>query len=194
MVLNLTSCSTKSDSTADVAEKTAVSEQTTSQESAPESEPGNEPGNEPENEPENEPLEDTPQEAESETNDQQSSRFNGLWVTNSSIGTLYYFDNGEVTCYTGENYNPATPDLHYKVAQREKYSVEEVTSADGDGLKAILESGNEYWLLDNYPDVLFCYWYDDNGELQLSGSSSLARVTDFSVDDLILEDEAGDQR
>ena len=65
--------------------------------------------------------------------------------------------------------------------------VEEVTSQTGSGHKAVLENGNEYWLLDEYPDQLSLFWYED-GELQYSGSDSLGRVTDFTVDDLILED------
>jgi len=119
--------------------------------------------------------------------DPVSTLFNGLWITNSSIGTLYYFDSGEVTCYTSDNYDPSMPDLHYKLEKKEHYETGEVTSQDGSGYKAILESGNEYWLLDDYPDVLSCYWYDENGDLQLSGSSSLMRVTDYTVDDLIVE-------
>ena len=64
--------------------------------------------------------------------------------------------------------------------------VEEVTSQTGSGHKAVLENGNVYWLLDEYPDQLSLFWYED-GELQYSGSDSLVRVTDFTVDDLILE-------
>lgn len=62
-----------------------------------------------------------------------------------------------------------------------------MTSQDGPGIKAVLDNGNEYWLLDEYPDQLSLFWYED-GELQYSGSDSLVRVTDFTVDDLILED------
>ena len=119
--------------------------------------------------------------------------FNGLWMTNSSIGTLYYFDNGTVTCYINDNYDPSAPDLHYEIAQKESYTVEEVISQEASGYRAVLKSGNQYWLLDDYPDVLSCYWYDENGVLQLSGSSSLMRVTDYTVDDLIVEGVPEDQ-
>ena len=64
--------------------------------------------------------------------------------------------------------------------------VEEVTSQTGSGHKAVLENGNVYWLLDEYPDQLSLFWYDEDGELQYSGSDSLGRVTDFTVDDLFL--------
>ena len=41
--------------------------------------------------------------------------------------------------------------------------------------------------------MLSCYWYDENGVLQLSGSSSLMKVTDYTVDDLIVEGVPEDQ-
>ena len=49
----------------------------------------------------------------------------------------------------------------------------------------VMENGNEYWLLDEYPDQLSLFWYED-GELQYSGSDSLGRVSDFTADDLFL--------
>ena len=76
---------------------------------------------------------------------------------------------------------------HYEIAQKESYAVEQVISQEASGYRAVLKSGNEYWLLDEYPDQLSLFWYED-GELQYSGSDSLVRVTDFTVDDLILED------
>ena len=174
MVLSLVSCSTKSSPSVGVSSEIAVTEQTVPQKTKA--------------------KEGLPQEPQAVADishksevDPLSAKFNGLWITNSSIGTLYYFDSGKVTCYINDNYDPSATDLHYEMAQKENYTVEEVTSEDGSGYKAILKSGNEYWLLDNYPDVLSCYWHDDNGDLQLSGSSSLMRVTDYTVDDLILE-------
>ena len=195
MILSLASCGTKSDPSAGVSTAPAVSEQTDTQ--APQTEVEAEVPQEPEEETDTQkshpqPEAEVPQASE-EDSDPVASGFNGLWITNSSIGTLYYFDNGEVTCYTNDYYDPSAPDLHYKIANKEAYVIEEVTSEDGSGYKAVLKSGNEYWLLDNYPDVLSCYFYDDNGELQLSGSSSLMRVTDFTVDDLILEDDPAAQ-
>ena len=81
MILSLDSCNTKSDSSAGVSATTAVSEQTDTQE------------------PQTEVEAEVPQESE-EDSDPVASGFKGLWITNSSIGTIYYFDNGEVTCYT----------------------------------------------------------------------------------------------
>ena len=174
MVLSLVSCSTKSSPSVGVSSEIAVTEQTVPQKTKAKEGLPQEP----------QAVADISQKSEV---DPLSAKFNGLWITNSSIGTLYYFDSGKVTCYINDNYDPSATDLHYEMAQKENYTVEEVTSEDGSGYKAILKSGNEYWLLDNYPDVLSCYWHDDNGDLQLSGSSSLMRVTDYTVDDLILE-------
>ena len=180
MVLSLASCSAKPSSSFEASTKTAVQEQATSQETEPEV--------------------GVPEEANSEATvsqepvtDPVASKFNGLWITNSSIGTLYYFDNGEVTCYINDNYDPSAPDLHYEIAQKEDYTIEEVISQDVSGYRAVLKSGNEYWLLDDYPDALSCYWHDENGVLQLSSSSSLTRVTDFTVDDLIVEGNPAEQ-
>ena len=180
MVLSLASCSAKTDSSAEASTKTAVPEQTAPQETEHEADVSQEakPEAAVSQEPEVDPV---------------ASMFNGLWITNSSIGTLYYFDNGTVTCYINDNYDPSAPDLHYEIAQKENYTVEQVISQEASGYRAVLKSGNEYWLLDDYPDVLSCYWYDENGVLQLSGSSSLMKVTDYTVDDLIVEGVPEDQ-
>ena len=180
MVLSLASCSAKTDSSAEASTKTAVPEQTAPQETEHEADVSQEakPEAAVSQEPEVDPV---------------ASMFNGLWMTNSSIGTLYYFDNGTVTCYINDNYDPSAPDLHYEIAQKENYTVEQVISQEASGYRAVLKSGNEYWLLDDYPDVLSCYWHDENGVLQLSGSSSLMRVTDYTVDDLIVEGVPEDQ-
>ena len=177
MVLNLTSCSTMPGSSAKAYAKTVASDQAGPQKTQSE--------------------ESVLQKSEADVSqdpnygvDPLSARFNGLWITFSSIGTLYYFDNGEVTNYSKENYDSPASDLHYKVIETQHYVVEKVTSQAGSGLKAVLENGNEYWLLDDYPDELSLHWYDENNELQYSGSGSLMRVTDFTVDDLILEDAA----
>lgn len=175
MVLNLAACSTKSGSSDNASEKPAASEQTVTQES------------EPEESIVQESEADVSQEPKGEV-DPLSAKFNGLWITASSIGTLYYFDNGEVTTYSAVNDDPSAADLRYTIVQKQHYVVEEVTSQDGSGHKAVLENGSEYWLLDEYPDQLSLFWYDEDGELQYSGSDSLGRVTDFTVDDLILED------
>ena len=190
MVLNLASCSAKPGSSAETSTKTAAPEQTAPQETEPVADVSQEA----------KPEAAFSQEAKSEAKlsqepeaDPVASMFNGLWMTNSSIGTLYYFDNGIVTCYINDNYDPSAPDLHYEIAQKENYTVEQVISQEASGYRAVLKSGNEYWLLDDYPDVLSCYWYDENGVLQLSGSSSLMRVTDYTVDDLIVEGVPEDQ-
>ena len=176
MVLNLTSCSAMPGSSAKAYAKTVASDQAGPQKTQSE--------------------ESVLQKSEADVTqdpnygvDPLSARFNGLWITFSSIGTLYYFDNGVVTNYSKVNYDSPT-DLHYNVIQTQHYVVEKVTSQNGSGLKAVLENGNEYWLLDDYPDELSLHWYDENQELQYSGSGSLMRVTDFTVDDLILEDAA----
>ena len=190
MVLNLASCSAKPGSSAETSTKTAAPEQTAPQETEPVADVSQEA----------KPEAAFSQEAKSEAKlsqepeaDPVASMFNGLWMTNSSIGTLYYFDNGIVTCYINDNYDPSAPDLHYEIAQKENYTVEQVISQEASGYRAVLKSGNEYWLLDDYPDVLSCYWYDENGVLQLSGSSSLMKVTDYTVDDLIVEGVPEDQ-
>lgn len=175
MVLNLAACSTKSGSSDNVPEKPASQE------------PEVVVSPDPELEASQEPEVDASQEPEDEV-DPLSAKFNGLWITASSIGTLYYFDNGEVTTYSTVNYDPSAADLRYTIVQKQHYVVEEVTSQDGSGHKAVLENGSEYWLLDEYPNQLSLFWYDEDGELQYSGSDSLGRVTDFTVDDLILED------
>ena len=119
---------------------------------------------------------------------QEHSHFNGLWITASSIGTLYYFDNGKVTSYTCDNYDPVHPDLHYKVAYTGTYTVRPLAPSEGAGYKAVLDTGNEYWALESTPGMLQCSWYDNSGALQVSFSDSLAPVTNFTVDDLILDD------
>ena len=53
-----------------------------------------------------------------------------------------------------------------------------------------MESGSEYWALAGSPDVLECHWYDENGELQYSGSDSLGRITDLTVEDIAVEGKA----
>ena len=120
----------------------------------------------------------------------ETDDFNGLWVTFSSIGTLYYFDNGEVTCYTKTDITAPLNDRHYHKEWTQKYTIEKMTSAEGPGQKVVLDNGAELWLLDNSPDVIDYYFHDTNGDLTLSGSSSLMRVTDFTVDDLILDEAA----
>ena len=200
MVLSLASCSAKPGSSADASTQTAAPVQTAPQETEPEADVSQEAKPEAAGSLEANSESASSQEANSEAKvsqepeaDPVASMFNGLWMTNSSIGTLYYFDNGTVTCYINDNYDPSAPDLHYEIAQKESYTVEEVISQEASGYRAVLKSGNQYWLLDDYPDVLSCYWYDENGVLQLSGSSSLMRVTDYTVDDLIVEGVPEDQ-
>ena len=137
MVLSLASCSAKPDSSAEASTKTAAPEQTAPQETEHEADVSQEakPEAAVSQEPEVDPV---------------ASMFNGLWITNSSIGTLYYFDNGTVTCYINDNYDPSAPDLHYEIAQKESYTVEEVISQEASGYRAVLKSGNQYWLLDDY--------------------------------------------
>ena len=162
MVLNLASCSAKPGSSAETSTKTAAPEQTAPQETEPVADVSQEA----------KPEAAFSQEAKSEAKlsqepeaDPVASMFNGLWMTNSSIGTLYYFDNGIVTCYINDNYDPSAPDLHYEIAQKENYTVEQVISQEA----------------------------SENGVLQLSGSSSLMKVTDYTVDDLIVEGVPEDQ-
>jgi hypothetical protein len=51
----------------------------------------------------------------------------------------------------------------------------------------VVDSGEPEIVVSPDSDQLSLFWYED-GELQYSGSDSLGRVTDFTVDDLILED------
>ena len=51
----------------------------------------------------------------------------------------------------------------------------------------VVDSGEPEVVVSPDSDQLSLFWYED-GELQYSGSDSLGRVTDFTVDDLILED------
>ena len=130
MVLSLASCSAKTDSSAEASTKTAAPEQTAPQETEPEAAVSQEANSEAEDSPEANSEAAVSQEANSESAVSQepevdpiASMFNGLWITNSSIGTLYYFDNGTVTCYINDNYDPSAPDLHYEIAQKENYTV-----------------------------------------------------------------------
>ena len=40
-----------------------------------------------------------------------------------------------------------------------------MTSQDGSGHKAVLENGSDYWLLDEYPDQLSLFLYDEDGRV-----------------------------
>ena len=118
---------------------------------------------------------------------ESSDGFQGLWITFSSMGTLYYFDSGKVTCYGKTDYSAPVSDRHYTKKWTRNYIVEDLSGADGPGRAAVLESGIEYRLIDGSPDVLDCYFLDENNRYQLSGSGSLMRVTDYTIDDLILQ-------
>ena len=50
----------------------------------------------------------------------------------------------------------------------------------------VVDSGEPEVVVSPDPDQLSLFWYDEDGELQYSGSASLGRVTDFTVDDLFL--------
>ena len=50
----------------------------------------------------------------------------------------------------------------------------------------VVDSGEPEVVVSPDSDQLSLFWYDEDGELQYSGSASLGRVTDFTVDDLFL--------
>ena len=50
----------------------------------------------------------------------------------------------------------------------------------------VVDSGEPEVVVSPDSDQLSLFWYDEDGELQYSGSDSLGRVTDFTVDDLFL--------
>ena len=118
MVLSLVSCNTKPGSSSEASTKTSAPEQTAPQETEPEAVVPQEANSEAEASQETKSEAAVSQEPEV---DPVASMFNGLWMTNSSIGTLYYFDNGTVTCYINDNYDPSAPDLHYEIAQKTDY-------------------------------------------------------------------------
>ena len=123
MVLSLASCNTKPGSSSEASTKTSAPEKTAPQETEPEAVVSQEANSEAEGSPAANSDSVVSQETKSESAvsqepevDPVASMFNGLWITNSSIGTLYYFDNGTVTCYINDNYDPSAPDLHYEIA------------------------------------------------------------------------------
>ena len=48
----------------------------------------------------------------------------------------------------------------------------------------VVDSGEPEVVVSPDSDQLSLFWYDEDGELQYSGSDSLGRVTDFTADDL----------
>ena len=50
----------------------------------------------------------------------------------------------------------------------------------------VVDSGEPEVVVSPDSDQLSLFWYDEDGELQYSGSDSLGRVSDFTVDDLFL--------
>ena len=50
----------------------------------------------------------------------------------------------------------------------------------------VVDSGEPEVVVSPDSDQLSLFWYDEDGQLQYSGSDSLGRVTDFTVDDLFL--------
>ena len=50
----------------------------------------------------------------------------------------------------------------------------------------VVDSGEPEVVVSPDSDQLSLFWYDEDGELQYSGSDALGRVTDFTVDDLFL--------
>lgn len=109
----------------------------------------------------------------------------GLWITSSSSRGLYYFDKGAVTFYSDDNYPASKSDRNYTKETTRSYTIEALRPDEGSGFRIILDNGNEYWLTDEFPNSLSCYFYYE-GELHYSGSGSLLRVTDFTIDDLIV--------
>ena len=50
----------------------------------------------------------------------------------------------------------------------------------------VVDSGEPEVVVSPDSDQLSLFWYDEDGELQYSGSDSLGRVSDFTADDLFL--------
>ena len=116
-------------------------------------------------------------------------KIQGLWITFSSLGSLLYFDGENSTLYASDNIDSPPSERTYTRYETEKVTIERLAPEEGAGYRISREGGAEYWLLDESPDELTCMWYE-NGELHYSGSGSLMRVTDYTIDDLTVTDAA----
>ena len=114
----------------------------------------------------------------------------GLWCTFSSLSNLYYFEGDKVTFL--ENANPGNSADYrsntYIKHEAKSYSVEKKKPEEGSGYKILIEDGPEFWTNEEYKDTLDLCWYDENGVLQYSGSGSIWRITDCSINDLKITD------
>lgn len=110
----------------------------------------------------------------------------GLWVTYSSLGNHYYFKDGEVTIYEKTDVDGVPPKVPFHKRGTEKYTIEKLNSDEGRGYRIKLESGTEFWWLTT--NELSLYFLDSNGQHQYSGSGSLYKVSNYTVNDLIIQE------
>lgn len=131
------------------------------------------------------------QAAKDSVNENMEKKLQGLWRRSNSVATMFYFDHGEVTVYDQavSDYNYGKPlDTPYKKTGTYKYTIEEITLSVGPGYNIKFEGGGQYFLSDEYPNLLANYWIDANGNFNYSGGSSLDRVTQYTIDDLDIQD------
>ena len=113
-------------------------------------------------------------------------KLQGLWGTIHYPQDLLFFEGENVTRYDSvwaDDGNPM-PGPHYTKWETKSYKIEKLMPSEGIGYRIILDYGSTYWLLEDEPNVLYCFWYK-NGELMHSMSDSYAG-TDVTVDELIL--------
>lgn len=108
-------------------------------------------------------------------------RLQGPWQTSNRL-YLFCFNGDRVDRY--HKVTPGEPGLRYMQDASTGYRIEPMD--DGKGVKVILDdaqNGTEYWYFNENPNGMDCRWYS-NGKMNYSGSSSLERVTQITMDDI----------
>ena len=106
----------------------------------------------------------------------------GLWMTVSSVGDIYYFHNNDCDVYSRSAEAIENNTMDYTLSETRTFRIEELNDEKwGKGIKVVFDgSDTQYWLYDTDPDLLECHWGTDG----YSGSGSLIRQEDLTIDDI----------
>ena len=106
----------------------------------------------------------------------------GLWMTVSSVGDIYYFHNNDCNIYSRSAEAIENNTMDYTLSETRTFRIEELNDEKwGKGIKVVFDGRDtQYWLFDTDPDLLECHWGTDG----YSGSGSLIRQEDLTIDDI----------
>ena len=131
----------------------------------------------------------TPDGAEEETLAGQAYAYlDGLWETwgGKPYSTYYLFSQGTITVYTADIADDGETWTYAESGTTQIERAENMSDGVSEGTAFWLPGGRSfYFSRPGEGDILECRWIEDDGSWGYSGTDSLARITDLTVEELL---------